>query len=126
MKKYCDCFYKGIACSSDCNCTNCKNSEKDLDIRNAKRMLCREVATPPPGLKKAPVTMEHLQPYKRKFDLGMLPGSAVGLDTKRVCSLNYGVAECVDAVTGKIYPQWLSHNNAQVAIETLASAQQIA
>jgi hypothetical protein len=47
LKKYCDCFYKGLNCSSDCNCSNCKNrNPHDDNNSSAKRKLSVEVTTP--------------------------------------------------------------------------------
>jgi len=55
LKKYCDCFYKGVECQAECRCTNCQNrGPPDVDRKGptAKRKLdldlAREVTTPVP------------------------------------------------------------------------------
>lgn len=118
LKKYCDCFVKGSACTSGCNCTNCKNCDKeDPDTENAKRKLEAEVNTP--NGEKVPITTDQSQPFKRKLDL-------TPPEPKRHRSLDFTLEESVAALSNNFVPSWLSDEQAKMLIENLATAQSVA
>jgi hypothetical protein len=128
LKKYCDCFYNGKSCTKDCNCANCKNgSDKypdDEHAQHARAVLATEVTTPVSD--KPLQTTDHINPYKRKFEL---PTSTLTrkfensdfLPNKMQCLTSLGSAIAQDSE-----PTWLQCEDAQVMIQTLASSQKIA